>query len=86
MKQLTEENRQRIKEYFTKKYKLKEGIIDYIFGKVLVNKLKNDKNFVEFSRELDRKLKAEKEAIKWYADKGAPIPDSVVRAMKTGRF
>lgn len=86
MKQLTEENRQRIKEYFTKKYNLKEGIIDYIFGKVLVSKLKSDKNFVEFSKELDRKLKAHKDLLQWYADEKQPIPPSVTQAMLTGKY
>lgn len=86
MKQLTEANRQKIKEYFTKKYDLKEGIIDYIFGKVLVNKLQNDKNFVDFAKELDRKMQGHKELLQWYADKNKPIPDSVTKAMLTGKY
>ena len=37
---LTETKKKSIKEFITKKHSIREGIIDYIFGKVLVNKLK----------------------------------------------
>jgi hypothetical protein len=84
MKQLSESQKKIIKDYLTKKYNLKEGIIDYVFGKILVKKLKNDKNFVKLAKDLDKRLQTTKNLLQWHADKNQPLPDSIAQIINKG--
>jgi cobalamin biosynthesis protein CobT len=71
---ITEKNINRLKEAFVKKHSLKEGIIDYIFGKVLVKKLSNDKNFVSMAKRLDKDLQELRDEVERLKANGEPIP------------
>jgi hypothetical protein len=71
---ITEKNINRLKEAFVKKHSLKEGIIDYIFGKVLVNKLSNDKNFVAMAKKLDSDMQEIRDKVEQLKKDGKPIP------------
>lgn len=82
MKKLTEDQKQVIKNYFTKKYNLKEGIIDYIFGKVLVNKLKNDKNFISLAKDLEKRMDITKRIVQSAANKGEPVPSDISKIIR----
>jgi hypothetical protein len=73
---ITEKNINRLKEAFVKKHSLKEGIIDYIFGKVLVNKLSNDKNFVSMAKKLDSDMQKLRDEVEQLKKDGKPIPAS----------
>jgi hypothetical protein len=71
---ITEKNINRLKEAFVKKHSLKEGIIDYIFGKVLVSKLSNDKNFVAMAKKLDSDMQEIRDKVEQLKKDGKPIP------------
>ena len=71
---ITEKNINRLKEAFVKKHSLKEGIIDYIFGKVLTNKLSNDKNFVTMAKKLDSDMQELRNKVEKLKKDGKPIP------------
>jgi hypothetical protein len=66
----------RIKEALTKKHSLKEGIIDYIFGKMMVNKLSKDKDFVAMATKLDRDMQKIRDKVEQLKKDGKPIPNS----------
>lgn len=82
MKKLTESQKTTIKNFLTKKYSLKEGIIDYIFGKVLVNKLKNDQNFISLAKEIDRRMDITKRIVQSAANKGEPVPSDISKIIR----
>jgi hypothetical protein len=71
---ITEKNINRLKEAFVKKHSLKEGIIDYIFGKVLVNKLSNDKDFVSMAKKLDGDMQTLRDKVEKMQKNGEKIP------------
>jgi hypothetical protein len=64
----------RIKEALTKKHSLREGIIDYIFGKALVSKLSTDKDFVAMTKKLDNDMQALRDKVEQLKKDGKPIP------------
>jgi predicted translin family RNA/ssDNA-binding protein len=66
----------RIKEALTKKHSLREGIIDYIFGKMMVNKLSKDKDFVAMATKLDRDMQKIRDKVEQLKKDGKPIPNS----------
>jgi hypothetical protein len=66
----------RIKEVLTKKHSLKEGIIDYIFGKMMVNKLSKDKDFIAMATKLDRDMQKLRDEVEELKAQGKPIPKS----------
>ena len=71
---LSETKKKSIKEFLTKKHSLREGIIDYIFGKVLVNKLKNDSDFVSMASKLDSDMQKIRDKVEKLEAEGKPIP------------
>jgi len=71
---LTEDTKKSIKKFLAKKHSIKEGVIEYIFGKVLVNKLKNDKSFMAMAKRLDKDLQELKDEVERLKAKGEPIP------------
>jgi hypothetical protein len=73
---LTKENINRLKEGFVKKHSLKEGVIDYIFGKILVKKLSNDRDFVAMARKLDNDMQELRDTVEQLKKDGKPIPAS----------
>lgn len=73
---LTETKKTRIKEFLAKKHSIKEGVIEYIFGKVLVHKLKNDKSFMAMAKRLDRDLQELRDEVERLRANGERIPDS----------
>lgn len=72
--QITEKNINRLKEAFVKKHSLKEGIIDYIFGKVLVKKLSNDSDFLAMAKKLDSDMQEIRDKVEKLKKDGKPIP------------
>lgn len=64
----------RLKEAFNKKHSLKEGVIDYIFGKILTNRLSNDKGFLQLAKQLDTDLQRIRDKVKELEAQGKPIP------------
>jgi hypothetical protein len=66
----------RIKEALTKKHSLREGIIDYIFGKMMVNTLSKDKDFVAMATKLDRDMQKIRDKVEQLKKDGKPIPNS----------
>jgi hypothetical protein len=73
---LTEEKKSRIKEFISKKHSMREGIIDYIFGKVLVSKLKKDSDFMAMASKLDRDMQELRDEVERLKAQGKPIPNS----------
>jgi len=73
---ITEKNINRLKEAFVKKHSLKEGIIDYIFGKVLVKKLSNDNEFLAMASKLDKDMQKLRDKVEQLKKDGKPIPSS----------
>lgn len=71
---LTETNKRVIKEFLTKKHSIKEGVIEYIFGKVLVNKLKNDKSFIAMAKKLDADMQELRDEVERLKANGERIP------------
>jgi hypothetical protein len=66
----------RIKEAIAKKHSLREGIIDYIFGKMMVNALSKDKDFVAMATKLDRDMQKIRDKVEQLKKDGKPIPNS----------
>lgn len=64
----------RIKEALTKKHSLREGIIDYIFGKVMVNKLSKDKDFIAMATKLDTDIQKIRDKVEQLKKDGKSIP------------
>ncbi len=73
---LTETKKKVIKEFLTKKHSIKEGVIEYIFGKILVNKLKNDKDFVAMANKLDKDMQELRDEVERLKAQGKKIPNS----------
>jgi hypothetical protein len=73
---LTEYKKKSIKEFLTKKHSIKEGVIEYIFGKVLVNKLKTDKDFVSMANKLDKDMQELRDEVERLKAQGKRIPNS----------
>jgi hypothetical protein len=73
---LTETKKKSIKEFITKKHSIREGVIEYIFGKILVNKLKNDKDFVAMANKLDRDMQELRDEVERLKAQGKRIPNS----------
>jgi hypothetical protein len=73
---LTETKKKSIKEFLTKKHSLKEGVIEYIFGKILVNKLKNDKDFMSMANKLDKDMQELRDEVEKLKAQGKRIPNS----------
>lgn len=73
---LTEKKKNFIKEFLSQKHSIKEGVIEYIFGKILVNKLKNDKDFVAMAKKLDKDMQDLRDEVERLKSQGKPIPNS----------
>jgi hypothetical protein len=73
---LTETKKKVIKEFLAKKHSIKEGVIEYIFGKILVNKLKNDKDFVAMANKLDKDMQELRDEVERLKAQGKKIPNS----------
>ena len=73
---LTETKKKSIKEFITKKHSIREGIIDYIFGKVLVNKLKKDSDFMAMATKLDDDMQKLRDEVEQLKAQGKRIPKS----------
>ena len=71
---LTEENKNKIKEILQNKHFVKEGIIDYIFGKRLVKKLSKDKEFLRLAKRVDDDMTNLRKKVKDMEAKGEEIP------------
>jgi cobalamin biosynthesis protein CobT len=71
---LTEAKKKSIKEFLTKKHSIKEGVIEYIFGKILVNKLKNDKSFIAMAKKLDADMQELRDEVERLKANGERIP------------
>lgn len=71
---MTNKNIARIKEAIAKKHSLKEGIIDYIFGKVMVNRLSKDKDFLAMASKLDSDIQKIRDKVEKLTKDGKPIP------------
>lgn len=71
---LTEAKKKSIKEFITKKHSIKEGILDYIFGKILAHKLKNDSEFVALATKLDNDMQKIRDKVEKLKQDGKPIP------------
>ena len=71
---LTENIKNKIKEAITKKHSLKEGIVDYIFGKLLVKKLEKDKDFVTMAKKLDSDMEKLRDKVDQMQKNGEKIP------------
>lgn len=73
---LTENTKKSIKEFLTKKHSIKEGVIEYIFGKILVNKLKKDSDFMAMAKRLDSDMQKLRDEVEQLKAQGKPIPKS----------
>jgi hypothetical protein len=73
---ISEINKKKIKEAITKKHSLKEGIVDYIFGKLLVKKLSKDKDFLAMAKKLDDDMQKLRDEVEDLKKQGKPIPHS----------
>jgi hypothetical protein len=73
---LTNESKNKIKEVITKKHSLKEGLVDYIFGKVLVKKLSKDIDFIRMAKKLDSDMQKLRDEVEDLKKQGKPIPHS----------
>lgn len=72
---LTEEQRERVKSALIKKHGINEGFIDYLFGKKLVKKLSNDKEFLKIAKKLDSDMSDLRKKVDDLKKKGEPVPD-----------
>ena len=73
---LTKNKKKSIKEFLTKKHSIREGIVDYIFGKILVNKLKKDSDFVMMANKLDNDMQKLRDEVEKLKSQGKRIPNS----------
>lgn len=71
---LSENIKNRIKKIITQKHSLKEGVVDYIFGKVLVKKLEKDKDFITMAKKLDSDMQKLKDKVEQMKQNGEKIP------------
>jgi len=72
---LTKEQREKVKQALIKKHGLNEGFIDYLFGKRLVKKLSNDKEFLKIAKRLDSNMSDMHKKVADMKKNGEPIPD-----------
>lgn len=73
---LTKEQKNKIKETLSKKHSLNEGIVDYIFGKLLVKKLSKDKEFLRLAKKLDDDMEQLRKKVEDMKKRGERIPNS----------
>jgi hypothetical protein len=73
---LTEQDKNKVKEFIQKKHSLKEGLVDYIFGKVLVKKLSKDKDFLRLAKKLDDDMDEIRKKVEDMKSKGVEIPNT----------
>jgi hypothetical protein len=73
---LTEQDKNKIKKSIQKKHSLREGIIDYIFGKTLVKKLSNDSDFLKMAKKLDSDMQKLRDEVEDLKKQGKRIPNS----------
>lgn len=71
---LTESDKTKIKEVLQTKHFVKEGIIDYIFGKALSRKLSKDKEFLKLAKRVDDDMSRIRKKVKDMEAKGEEIP------------
>lgn len=73
---LTEQDKTKIKETLMRKHSIKEGVVDYIFGKLLVKKLSKDKDFISMAKKLDSDMEKLRDEVEDLKKQGKPIPYS----------
>ena len=73
---LTETKKNKIKEFISKKHDMKEGVVDYIFGKKLVSNLEKDDDFLKLARNLDNDMDALRKKVERMQKSGEKIPHS----------
>jgi len=71
---LKESDKSKIKEILQQKHFVKEGIIDYIFGKKLVRKLSKDKEFLRLAKKVDDDMSNLRKKVKDMEARGEEIP------------
>lgn len=71
---LTETHKNRIKEVLQTKHFVREGIIDYIFGKALVRKLSKDREFLKLAKKVDDDMSRIRKKVKDMEANGEEIP------------
>ena len=72
----TNEQIKTISSALAKKHGMNEGLVDYIFGKVLTRKLKKDKKFNQIAKELDTAMDKLKKEVERMKKNGEEIPAS----------
>lgn len=73
---LTERKKRKIKEFISKKHDMKEGIVDYIFGKKLVSNLEKDDDFLKLAKNLDNDMDILRKKVERMKKNGEKIPHS----------
>lgn len=73
---ISEINKKKIKEFISKKHDMKEGIIDYIFGKKMISKLEKDKDFLAMAKKLDDDMQKLRDEVEDMKKRGEKIPHS----------
>jgi len=73
---LTETKKNKIKEFISKKHDMKEGVVDYIFGKKMVSTLQKDDDFLKLAKNLDNDMDALRKKVDRMQKNGERIPHS----------
>jgi hypothetical protein len=73
---LTETKKNKIKEFISKKHDMKEGVVDYIFGKKMVSALQKDDDFLKLAKNLDNDMDALRKKVDRMQKNGEKIPHS----------
>lgn len=72
----TNEQIKTISSALSKKHGMNEGLVDYIFGKVLTRRLKKDKKFNQIAKELDTAMDKLRKEVERMKKNGEEIPPS----------
>lgn len=72
----TNEQIKTISSALAKKHGMNEGLVDYIFGKVLTRRLKKDKKFNQIAKELDTAMDKLRKEVERMKKNGEEIPPS----------
>lgn len=73
---LTTEQSNKISNALAKKHNMNEGLVGWVFGKVLTSQLKKDKKLNSIIRDLDDKLAELKREVEIMKKNGEDIPAS----------
>lgn len=78
---LTKEQSKKISSTLAKKHNMNEGLVDYIFGKVLTRQLKRDKKLNKITNNLDNALNNLKKEVERMKQNGEEIPSEYKRIL-----